>query len=213
MNTDTFIGQLVAELTPVQPHAMRLRIAAGLAAGGVAAAILLLLSLGVRPDLSQAGHTPQFWLKWAFTAALGWAAFMIVERLGRPDGEVGRGWWGLVVPVLAALALSAHEMMQTPPELRLQVWLGQTAAQCPIAILALAVPAFTGIVWAYRCLAPTRLRLAGSAAGVLAAAVGASVYVLACPERSAAFMVTWYSAALLAAAALGALAGPRLLRW
>ena len=213
MNTEAFIDKLAAGLAPVRPHAMRRRIAAGLAGGGVVAAILLLLSLGVRADLSQASHTPQFWLKWAFTAALGCAAFVIAERLGRPDGQVGRSWWGLLAPVLAAFALGVLETMQTPPSLRGQIWLGKTAAQCPIAILALAVPAYVGIVWAYRRFAPTRLRLAGAAAGVLAGAVGASVYVLACPERTAAFLVTWYSLALLATGAVGALAGPRLLRW
>jgi hypothetical protein len=66
---------------------------------------------------------------------------------------------------------------------------------------------------ALRSLAPTRLRLAGTAAGLAAGAVGASVYQLHCPELAAPFLGTWYVLGILAPAALGALIGPRLLRW
>jgi hypothetical protein len=47
----------------------------------------------------------------------------------------------------------------------------------------------------------------------LSGAVSAAVYAFSCPESSAAFMITWYAGAILAAGLLGALAGPRLLRW
>jgi len=47
----------------------------------------------------------------------------------------------------------------------------------------------------------------------LAGGVGASVYGLHCPEMTAAFVVTWYSLGVAACAAVGALLGPRLLRW
>lgn len=213
MKTGDVIARLSSELSPIKPHAMRRRIALGVGAGSLAASALLLLSLGVRADLSQAIGTLQFWLKWLFTAALSLAAFGIAERLGRPAGIVGRAWWGLVLPVLAAAILAAAETLRSPPGNRAAIWLGHTALQCPIAILALAAPVYVGIVWAYRRFAPTRLRLAGGAAGVLAAGIGASVYVLACPESTAAFMVAWYTAALAVAAALGVAAGPRVLRW
>lgn len=92
------------------------------------------------------------------------------------------------------------------------VWMGRTALQCALAIPAPAGPVFVGLLWAFRRLAPTRLRLAGAAAGVLAGAAGASVYAFTCPEQSAAFMVTWYDAGIIAAGLIGAFLGPRLLR-
>jgi hypothetical protein len=38
-------------------------------------------------------------------------------------------------------------------------------------------------------------------------------YALTCPEDGAAFLATWYGLGILAVGGLGALLGPRLLRW
>ena len=45
---------------------------------------------------------------------------------------------------------------------------------------------------ALREMAPTRLRLAGAAAGALAGGAGAAVYALHCPELGAPFVAVWY---------------------
>ena len=50
-------------------------------------------------------------------------------------------------------------------------------------------------------------------AGLMAGAMGASVYAFACPEHAAAFMAVWYCLGILVSAALGAVTGPRFLRW
>ena len=62
-------------------------------------------------------------------------------------------------------------------------------------------------------LAPTRLALAGAAAGLLAGAGGALIYALHCPEMAAPFLAIWYLLGMLIPTAVGALLGPRLLRW
>jgi hypothetical protein len=67
--------------------------------------------------------------------------------------------------------------------------------------------------WALRQLAPTRLTLAGALAGLFAGGAGAFVYAFHCPETAAPFVALWYSAGILLTAGLGALLGPRLLRW
>jgi hypothetical protein len=92
-------------------------------------------------------------------------------------------------------------------------WLGNSWALCPLRILALTGPVFLGLLWSLRQLAPTDLRSAGAAAGLASGALGALLYCFRCPESSALFVVTWYTLGILAAGALGALAGPRLLRW
>ena len=48
------------------------------------------------------------------------------------------------------------------------------------------LPVFVATLWAMKGLAPTRLALAGAAAGLLAGAVGAVVYTLHCPEMEGA---------------------------
>jgi hypothetical protein len=77
----------------------------------------------------------------------------------------------------------------------------------------LSLPVFVAVLWAMRGLAPTRLPLAGTAAGLLAGTVGALVYCLHCPELDAPFLGTWYLLGMLIPALVGSLAGPRLLRW
>jgi hypothetical protein len=64
-----------------------------------------------------------------------------------------------------------------------------------------------------RSLAPTRLRLAGAAAGLLASSVATIVYCLHCPEMSPAFWGVWYAMGMVMPALIGAWLGPRLLRW
>ena len=80
-------------------------------------------------------------------------------------------------------------------------------------VFLLSAPIFIGLLWSFRRLAPTRLRAAGGTAGLAAGAWGATLYCLHCPEVSAIFVLTWYSLGIALAAGMGALLGPRLLRW
>ncbi len=213
MRTEVLIDQLTNSVVAIPRHAAAKRLCAGLGLGALAALALLIASLGVRPDIAEVSGTAPFWMKWAFTLSLGWSSFIIVKRLARPGGRVGFAWWGLAAPIGVVALMGFGETMQAPAALREGMWLGRTAVQCPIAILLLSVPVFLGLVWAFRRLAPTRLRLGGMAAGLLAGSAGASIYVLTCPEHTVAFMATWYTAGVLAAGLAGALAGRRLLRW
>ncbi|MEO8407393.1 MAG: DUF1109 domain-containing protein, partial [Oxalobacteraceae bacterium] len=87
---------------------------------------------------------------------------------------------------------------------------GSTWATCPFNIAMLSIPAFIGIFWAMKGLAPTRLALAGASAGLLAGAVGAFAYAFHCPEMTAPFLGIWYLAGMTIPALVGALLGPRL---
>ena len=75
------------------------------------------------------------------------------------------------------------------------------------------MPVFAAMVWWLRGLAPTRLRLAGAAAGFAAGTTAALVYTLHCPEIEPPFLAVWYVLGMAIPAALGASLGPRLLRW
>lgn len=54
---------------------------------------------------------------------------------------------------------------------------------------------------------------AGAAAGLLTGAIAATAYGLHCPEATAAFVATWYTLGMAAAAGLGAVVGRFALRW
>ena len=61
--------------------------------------------------------------------------------------------------------------------------------------------------------APTRPALAGAIAGLLSAGLAATLYAAHCTDDSPLFVATWYTIATAMVAAIGALAGSRLLRF
>jgi hypothetical protein len=114
----------------------------------------------------------------------------------------------LAIWLLAVITLARADAAQ-----RAVLFFGDTWDVCPFLIAMLSVPTFVTAMWAMKGLAPTRLRLAGAAAGLLAGAVGALVYCLHCPEMGAPFIGFWYLLGTLIPTSVGALLGPQLLRW
>jgi hypothetical protein len=213
MKTDTLIDQLARDLAPVPRHSVARRIALGVAAGAVVATGLLFLALGFRADLMHAMHGYQFWLKWSYTLSLGIGAIFATTRLARPDAQPLRWLWLMAIPVLLLAAISAIELVHTPKADWLTMWLGRSWKLCPWMVLMLAAPIFVGLLWSFRRMAPTRLRAAGAAAGMAAGAFAATLYCMHCPEVSAIFVLTWYTLGIMLAASIGALLGPRVMRW
>lgn len=213
MNTDDLIASLSADVRPVGRDAVGWRLASGVIVGALASTLVIIATLGFRPDLWLAMHGAAFWMKWGYTISLAAVAITVTARLARPNPGSLRRLWLIAVPVVALAIAGIGELIRTPRSEWLAMWLGQTWTKCPWLVLMLAVPIFIGLLWSFRRLAPTRLRAAGAAAGLAAGAFSATVYCLHCPEVSAIFVLTWYSLGILLAASVGALVGPRLLRW
>ncbi|EAT09479.1 DUF1109 domain-containing protein [Sphingobium sp. 10 DY56-G10] len=213
MNTDDLILRLARDTRPVRRGSVWRRIAIGVAIGGMVAALLTAIGMGMRPDLGVAMQGPAFWIKWGYTLSLSAVALAVTAQLARPDAGRVRGLWLIAVPVMLLACLGFLELARTPPSAWLTMWLGQSWKTCPWRVLSLSAPIFAGLLWSFRKLAPSRLRAAGAAAGLSAGAFAATVYCLHCPEVSAIFVLTWYSLGILLATLLGALLGPRLLRW
>jgi len=94
--------------------------------------------------------------------------------------------------------------------------LGRDASSVPICFLAIvgaSVPALFILLWVIRRAVVTRPVLAGAAAGLLAGALGAVAYAIACKNDGAAFVLIWYGLAIGTVSFLGALVGQRYLRW
>lgn len=213
MNTDDLIAHLSSDVPPVRRHLLGWRIATGILVGVLVSGTYVVLAMGVRPDIGKAMHGFSFWMKWGYTISLAIAALIVTAQLARPDSGRLRWLWLMAIPVLLLAGLGVAELVRTPPGDWLAMWLGQSWMVCPWRVLALAMPIFVGLLWSFRRLAPTRLRAAGAAAGLAAGAFAATVYCIHCPEVSAIFVLTWYSLGILLASSLGALLGPRLLRW
>ncbi len=213
MKTEELIAMLARDTGSVEPGMPQRRYAIALGWGAFGATLLMAIVLGVRPDLAEAARLPMFWVKLAFPAALLAAALLAVLRLSRPGAALGRVPAAVAPPVLAMWLLGAVVLLAAAPEDRGALLLGFSAASVPFTIAFLSVPLFVAALWAMKGLAPTRLVLAGAASGLLAGAGGALVYALYCPEMAAPFIGIWYLLGMLIPTALGAMLGPRLLRW
>lgn len=213
MKTAELVELLATAEEAVAPNAVGRRLAWALAASVPVSAALMVAWLGIRPDLAQAAGEPMFWGKVAFVALLSGGGLMAAARLARPGASLAPLPGLLAVPVLAMWLLAAVTLAGAAPGERLELFLGVSWDECALNIATLSLPVFVAAMWAMQGLAPTRLRLAGAGAGLLAGAVAALVYTLHCPESEAPFLGTWYLLGMLIPVAAGALLGPRLLRW
>jgi hypothetical protein len=213
MNTDELVSLLAANAAPVARNAVARRFGLALVWGSLGAALLLAAALGVRADLEEMPLKPMFWFKLAFPACLVVAGVIAAARLSRPGMRLDGVWAGLGLPVLLVWLMAVQAFVSTAPAQRPALVFGTTWASCPFNIAVLSIPAFICIFWAMKGLAPTRPALAGAGAGLLAGAVGAFAYAFHCTEMSAPFLAIWYLAGMTIPALVGALLGPRLLRW
>ena len=143
------------------------------------------------------------------TASAGW----LTARLSRPVARLAPPVRAVVAVAAVMGLLGALAWAATPTALRPAAAMGHSWQACPLYVLALAMPVLAGLLWTLRGLAPTRPGAAGGAAGLLAGALGAAGYALVCSEDSATFIALWYSAGIALTGLLGAVLGPRILRW
>ncbi|UIN20033.1 DUF1109 domain-containing protein [Herbaspirillum frisingense] len=213
MKTDELIAMMASGVAPVDRRLPLRQMVQALTLGAVLSLLLMLKIYGLRPDLGVMLEVPMFWIKLAFPSALAVGAMLVLRRLMRPGLRVGATWAGIALPSLAIWAGGALVLLSSPAAQRLPLLMGSTWRSCPFNIALLSVPLFIGIFWAVRGMAPTRLRLTGAVAGLLAGAVATMVYCLHCPEMEAPFWGLWYFLGMLVPAFAGLLLGPRLLRW
>jgi hypothetical protein len=212
MRTDDLIAQLSDGLEPVKQGAVT-RLLVGAVLLGIAGSILVMLGMiGLRHDFASAITSFGMWTKLVYTFAIAAFGFWLVERAGRPGAQMTRPLLLLAVPVLAIALLSVLQMSAPHADMPGLV-MGHSSRVCAPLVLMTALPTLAATFWALKRLAPTRLTLAGAIAGLFAGGAGAFVYSFHCTEGAAPFIAIWYTLGILVTAALGALLGPRLLRW
>ena len=213
MKTEDLVSMLASSSVAVPPHAAARRYGFAVGGGALVALTLMVLLLGVRADLADAAQLPMFWFKLAYVGGLLMASLLASLRLSRPGARLTGLASLLMAPVLAMWLWALVVLTRAAPAARSQLFYGETWTDCPLLIASLSAPVFVAVIWAMQGLAPTRLHLAGAAAGLLAGTTGALVYCLHCPEIEAPFLAFWYLLGMLIPATAGAAVGPRLLRW
>jgi hypothetical protein len=81
------------------------------------------------------------------------------------------------------------------------------------SIPLLSLPLLVAALFGLRHGAPARPALSGAIAGALSAGLAATLYAAHCTDDSPLFVATWYTLATALVAAIGALAGSKLLKW
>lgn len=212
MDTDDLIRTLAADNDTHEGPVSNMLLVALLLAAPVSAAMLL-AELGMRKDFMTAIGNPFFDLKFAVTIALAGAAIAISLHLSRPEASLGRWAWLLAIPVgLLGIGIMGEMMMpnRAPMTTRL---IGTNSRVCMIAIPLLSLPLLAAALLALRRGAPSRPAVAGVFAGLLSAGLGATLYASHCTDDSPLFVATWYTIAVAFVAAIGALAGSRVLKF
>lgn len=213
MKTDDLITALATQLDPVPPRAVGGRLALGLGVGAVVSAAIMVLWLGVRADMMHAMMTGPFWMKFAYALSVAALGFGLIDRLARPDGEGGVFGPMILAPLGVMIAQALYQLIGASHAARMAMMMGGSYQVCARNIVLLSLPIFAGLFWSLRALGPTRLTLAGAAAGVLAGAAGTFIYALHCTESAAPFVAIWYTMGIAATGLLGAALGRPMLRW
>ena len=199
MKTDHLIALLSEDLTPARRGMVLGWLLLGLMGGGMLAVLAMMMTLKPRPDLALAMAGGPFWMKITYTATLAVLGLVIVQRQARAGAQSRTPIMALAAPVVALIVLAAVQLSAYQAD-SAALLMGQTWTVCPWAILALAVPVYAGLLLALRQLAPTRLPVAGAAAGLAAGAGAATMYGFHC-------------LGIVLAAGLGSLVGRFALRW
>ncbi len=191
--------------------AVRLRGALGL--GVAAAAVSLLLTVGVRPDVGQALQDWRFLVKFMITTALAVSAGRLVFALGGPLPVSSSGLAGLAAgPAILATAVAA-ELASQPAAAWAGLAIGRNSLVCLTVIPLLSAVPLAFLLAVLRSGAPRRPGLAGAMAGLAAAGIAATFYAANCTDDSPLFVLLWYPVATAMVALAGAICGRRLLRW
>ena len=213
MKTDALIERLSDGVAPVGARAAARTLLTGLGAGALASIALMIVWLGIRPDLMQAMGTASYWMKFFYTLLFALSGLWTLERLSRPGARADTQAFVEALPFVLLALLAAMQLMSAPTSERMPLMMGGSADVCPWRIAILALPIFAGGFWSLRKLAPTRPVTAGAAAGLAAGALGAFIYAFHCTESAMPFVALWYTFGIAAVGILGAVLGRWALRW
>jgi hypothetical protein len=213
MKTDELIDVLATNLEPVTGGELRNTLMIALGIGGAAAFCLVLVMFGL-PAAAPGGALSLVKIfALAFTFGLVAAGASLLIKSARP-GELGRELLVVIGLLFVAIFLAALvTLVLTHPDAWSGMVFGPQWAACLVCIPLFAVVPFASLVWALRRGAPTNLVRTGAIAGLVAGALGAAVFAIHHSGGSIPFIAFWYGGPILACAIVGAILGPRLLRW
>jgi hypothetical protein len=216
VKTDQLIDLLSATLAPVNEGRLGKTLVLAILAGGAGAVVLMLGTVGLRPDLQTTTHLEWAALKLVLPLSVIAVGVPFLARSMRPGLESRNNWPMVFFPFVAAIAVGLVMLLIVHPQNWIEMLRGASpiaSPRCFFCILSFAAIPLAALFWALREGAPTRLEVSGTLAGIVAGGLGAAAYAFDCNSDTIPFITIWYAAAILLCAFIGAQLGPRLLRW
>lgn len=213
MKTSELIRMLGTNVEPVGASQLRTALFIALTIGTAVALCLMLVLFGAPDAAFGAEYLGIKTLALAFTLGLAAAGASFLLKAARP-GKLQHGRLAVIgLIAFGALLAGIVTMILSRPNTWGELVFGPQWAACLICIPLFAAAPFASLIWALRKDAPTHLRWTSAMAGMVAGALGAAAYTFHNPAGSIPFIVLWYGGLIITCTLLGALLGPRLLRW
>ena len=212
MKTSQLIDALAADPSP-RSASLGIRFGVALGVGALVSVCLFMMMLGPRSNFAVSLQSMRFDLKFVDTLAFVLPAAVLGLRVLRPDARIGVFGVAFLAPVVLLGAGVIGEMLLVPADLWGARLIGSNSIHCLTMIPLLSIAPLAALLFAMRAGAPQNPWIAGALAGAAAAGVAATLYAANCPDDSPLFVASWYPLATMIVAAIGALAGGRLLRW
>ena len=119
----------------------------------------------------------------------------------------------LLVPTLLLLGAVVYELVTVPTSTWTSLAMGANGVICVANIMALSVIPLAAVIYALRWGAPMSPAVMGAVGGLLAGALGATVFATHCTDDSPLFVVIWYVLAIGLMSIIGLVIGRYALRW
>src|SRR6266853_860165 len=213
MKTDQLIDMLSTNVDPVKSGQVWKPLVWAVAIGGAASFCVMFATVGLRTDAAGGIHVGFLGLKLLFTLSVIGTGTALLMKLIRPGQEARKLFRFLFLPFLVAGLVGILALALQPSAAWHPMILGTQWVTCLYCIPLFAIVPFAVLIWALRKGAPTNLRRTGAIAGLVAGALGATAYAFHCPDDSVPFIAIWYGTLVALCGAIGAMLGPRLLRW
>lgn len=213
MKTDDLVEILSTNVEVVDRRQVSRTIVGAIVVGGIASLAVIVLALGLRPDLERVPAWTFLFVKLAFALGVVALALSALNRVSRPGGERRTSVALIASPFVGIILLAAISLFSAPSSHWGAMVVGDQWLECLLSIPIIAIVPFAAVIWAVRQAAPTNLTRAGALAGLTAGGISASAYAFHCTDDSMPFVALWYGGTVALCTFAGAYLGPRLLRW
>ena len=213
MKTDELIETLGVTVERVEGRWFRNAFIIALIVGAAVAVCLMEALLGISANPLRESHLGLMILTTALLVSVVAAGSSYLLRAAHPGMSMRRPTALIVLLAVAFIGVGVAGLLVVHPAAGIGMIFGPRWTVCLTCSPLFAIGPFLALVWVLRKGAPTQLRSTGAVAGLVAGTVGAGACALHQPGGSLPFAAIWYAGPILLCALLGALLGPRVLRW